>query len=36
MKMKYKFSEEQYKEIKIARKQNRDSLPLKGGALRVG
>ncbi len=24
MKMKYKFSEEQYKEIKIARKQNRD------------
>jgi len=24
MKMKYKFSEEQYKEIKLARKQNRD------------
>jgi len=24
IKMKYKFSEEQYKEIKIARRQNRD------------
>jgi len=24
IKMKYKFSEEQYKEIKMARKQNRD------------